>query len=153
MSSKRSLERTQLCQLFQRAYRKIQTIFLSSPCIKSYREKRSSNDVLKLWNRNNGIVRVTFSTTSKPQTNDWIGAYSPANTGVILASLITGLSVCNSVRKFLSLSSPYSRFHENGTCEVCAVQCRFKLPYHGYGWPQLQLHESPGRHFFPLLHR
>lgn len=42
--------------------------------------------------RNNGVVRVTFATTATPQTNDFIGAFSPANTGTFSEFKIAALT-------------------------------------------------------------
>lgn len=100
---------------------------------------------------NNGIVKVTFSTTSKPQSYDFIGAFSPANTGrnsflyiTILHQTISPLAVD---------VTTYPRFQANGPREVRFMQHGCRLPNQGNGRPELQFYQSSLWHFLPLLHR
>ena len=98
--------------------------------------------------RNNGVVRVLFSTTATPQSNDFIGAFSPANTGGNPLEIVTKL--------YWPLNSfdvnVYLRLQANGPCEVRLMQNRPRLYVQGDGRSEFQLHQSPLRHLIPLLH-
>lgn len=100
--------------------------------------------------RNNGVVRVLYSTTSTPQSNDFIGAFSPANTGGDLLESVAKL--CWPLNSFAIGINVHLRLQANGPCEVRLMQHRPRLYVQGNWWSELQLHQSPLRHLIPLLH-
>lgn len=100
--------------------------------------------------RNNGVVRVLYSTTSTPQSNDFIGAFSPANTGGNLLELVSKLYW--PLNSFAIDINVHLRLQANGPCEVRLMQHRPRLHVQGNGRSEFQLHQSPLRHLIPLLH-